>query len=127
MRSLIFISGAAFAVASCTRPGSPNDTAAFARELAGHVAGPAQSCVSTFPNQNLRVIDSSTLAYGEGRTIYVNHLGRPCPGIEPLNTIIVHTYGGEYCRGDRVQGREPGAIIPGPQCILNNWIPYRMR
>jgi hypothetical protein len=118
---------AALAVGSCARPAAPNDTTAFARELAGHVAGPAQSCVTTFPNQNLRVIDTSTLAYGEGRTIYVNRLAAPCPGIEPLNTIIVHTYGSQYCRGDRVQGREPGAIIAGPQCILNDWIPYRMR
>ena len=125
MRSLVFISAIALAVTSCARPATPNDNSAFARELAGHVAAAAQSCVTTFPNQNLRVIDSSTLAYGYGRTIYVNRLAAPCPGIEPLNTIIVHAQGSEYCRGDRVQGREPGAIIAGPQCILNDWTPYR--
>jgi hypothetical protein len=125
MRSLVLIS-AALVVASCTRPAEPPG-AGLARELAGHVAGPAQSCVSTFPNQNLRVIDPSTLAYGYGRTIYVNRLAGPCPGLEQLNTVIVHTYGSQYCRGDRVQGLEPGSIIPGPQCILGNWTPYRMR
>jgi hypothetical protein len=125
MRSLVLIS-AALVIASCTRPAEPPG-AGLARELAGHVAGPAQSCVSTFPNQNLRVIDPSTLAYGYGRTIYVNRLAGPCPGLEQLNTVIVHTYGSQYCRGDRVQGLEPGSIIPGPQCILGNWTPYRMR
>jgi hypothetical protein len=126
MRSLVFIPAAAFILASCTRPAEPA-AAGFARELAGHVAGVPQSCISTFPSQNLRVIDSSTLAYGYGRTVYVNHLPGPCPGIEPLNTIIVHMDGSQYCRGDRVQGREPGAIIPGPQCILGDWTPYTMR
>ena len=126
MRASSFSIIAAFALASCTRPAQPPG-AELARELAGHVAGPAQSCVTTFPSQNLRVIDPSTLAYGYGRTVYVNHLGAPCPALEPLNTVIIHgLMAGEYCRGDRVQGREPGAIIAGPQCILQNWIPYRM-
>jgi hypothetical protein len=122
MSKLMFV--AALALAGCTRPAEPPG-AGLARELAGHVAGPAQTCVTTFPNQNLRVIDASTLAYGYGRTIYVNRLAAPCPGIEPLNTIIVHAEGSQYCRGDRVQGREPGAIIAGPQCILQQWTPYR--
>ena len=126
MRSLVFISGVGLALASCTGPVEPAG-AGVARELAGKVAGPPQSCVSTFPDQNLRVIDSSTLAYGYGRKIYVNHLPGPCPAIEPLNTIIVHAYGSQYCRGDQVQGREPGAIIPGPQCVLGDWTPYTMR
>ena len=126
MRSLIVISAVALAVTSCARPAAPNDTSAFSREIAGHVAGAAQSCVTTFPTENLRVVDSSTLAYGYGRTIYVNRLAAPCPAIEQLNTVIVHAgLPGQYCRGDRVQGREPGAIIAGPQCILNDWIPYR--
>jgi hypothetical protein len=125
MRSLVFIS-AALVVSSCTRPAEPPG-AGLARELAGHVAAASQTCVSTFPNQNLRVIDASTLAYGYGRTIYVNRLAGPCPGLDQLNTVIVHSYGSQYCRGDRVQGLEPGSIIPGPQCILGNWTPYRMR
>jgi hypothetical protein len=127
MRSLVFISATALAIAGCARPAGPNDNTAFSREIAGHVAGASQSCVSTFANQNLRVIDPSTLAYGYGRTIYVNRLAGPCPGLDQLNTVIIRSYGSQYCRGDRVQGLEPGSIIPGPQCILGNWTPYRMR
>lgn len=124
MRALMLV--AALAVVSCTRPAEPPG-AGLTRELAGHVAGAPQTCVTSFPNQNLRVIDASTLAYGYGRTIYVNHLGGPCPGLEPLSTVIVRSEGGQYCRGDHIQGREPGAIIPGPQCNLSNWIPYTTR
>jgi hypothetical protein len=126
VRSLIPMFAVALALSGCTRPAEPAG-AALARELAGHVAGQPQLCVSRFGNQNLRAIDARTLAYGSGRTIYVNHLPGDCPGLSVYNTIIAETQGSEYCRGDRVRGLEPGGIIPGPTCNLGDWIPYRMR
>ena len=125
MRPLILIAPAVILV-SCTRPAEPAG-ASFARELAGHVAGTPQSCVSTFPNQNLRVIDASTIAYGSGRTIYVNKLAGDCPALSQYNTVIAEVQGGQYCRGDHVRGLEPGAVIPGPWCNLGDWTPYTMR
>lgn len=123
MRPLILIA-AAFAISSCTRPAQPPG-AAFAQQLAGYVAGAPKTCVSSFPDQNLHAVDSQTIAYGYGRTISVNRLGGACPGLSPYNTIIVDAHGGEYCRGDRVRGLEPGAGIPGPWCNLGDWVPYR--
>lgn len=111
-------------VASCAPMESPQ--AGLARELAGYKPGPAQTCISAFSNQNLRVIDRATLAYGHGRTIYVNRLASACPALDPTNTLIVDAQGGQYCRGDRVRGLEPGGIIPGPSCNLQDWIPYRL-
>ena len=124
MRPLIPLATVA-ALASCApqTPGPPN--AAFARELAGSVAGPPQTCVGTSPDQNLRVVDSRTVAYGWGRTIYVNHLPGECPALSQFNTLIVEASAGQYCRGDRVRGLEPGGIIPGPACNLGDWVPYR--
>ena len=125
MRPLIPIA-AALMVASCAQPQEPPG-AALSRELAGHVAGPAQSCISSMSSENLRVIDASSIAYGNGRTIYVNHLAAPCPALEQSNTIIVDARdGSQYCRGNRVRGLEPGGIIPGPWCPLGDWVPYRM-
>ena len=125
MRSLTALLITACAIAGCTRPAEPPG-AAFTRELAGRVAGPPQSCISAFPNQNLRAIDASTIAYGSGRTIYVNHLTGGCPGLADLGTIIVDAQdGSQYCRGNRVRGLEIGSIIPGPACPLGDWIPYR--
>ena len=112
------------ATAACAPTAAPGDDG-LARELAGYTAGAPQACVVTFPNQNLRVIDQSTLAYGYGTKMYVNRLGGPCPALEPLNTLIVDAQAGQYCRGDRVRGLEPGAVIPGPTCNLGDWIPYR--
>lgn len=126
MRALMLIPTAAAVLAGCATPATPSGNA-FASEVAGRVPGRPMSCVTTFPDQNLRVLDPATLAYGYGRTVYVNHLAAPCPALSQFNTLIVEAQGGQYCRGDRIRGREPGAIIPGPICNLGDWIPYSMR
>ena len=117
-------------IASCAAPAPPVPSAAlpagFAQELSGRVAGPAQTCVSTFANQNLRVVDSRTVAYEVGTTMWVNRLPGSCPALSPYNTLIVEHSGSQYCRGDRVRGAEPGTVIPGPICILQDWVPYRL-
>ena len=99
----------------------------FARELAGRVAGPAQTCVSTNHSQGLRAVDSQTVVYELGTTLWVNRLEQACPAISPHNTIIAESHGAQYCRGDRIRGQETGAIIPGPACTLRDWVPYRRR
>lgn len=124
MRSLMLIA-AAVLVASCSRaPMAPGTGAADV--LAGRIAGPPQACVSARQAENIYPLDAQTLAYGYGQTIYVNRLRAPCPAIGNTNTIIVEAgTGNEYCRGDQVRGREMGAIIPGPACNLQDWVPYR--
>ena len=116
----------AFALAACAPANmarAPNDS--LARELAGRVAGQPQNCISTWPNQGLRVIDSRTVATDRGPTLWINRLAAGCPALSPYNTVIVEVRGSQYCRGDHVRGLEPGAIIPGPTCFLGDWVPYR--
>jgi len=114
----------AILLTSCTHPTDPGG-AGLARELAGYTAGTPQSCVLNSRSDSLHAIDSSTLALGSRGTVYVNHLGGPCPAISSFNTLIVDTQTGRYCRGDRVRGLEPNSLIPGPVCILGDWVPYR--
>jgi hypothetical protein len=124
MRALLPIATALLA-AGCSPPIALSGSA-VATETAGRIAGPAQGCISSSPQEGLRVLDAATLAYGHGRAIYVNSLGARCPGLEPTGTLIVEpSLGGQYCRGDHVRGREMGAIISGPTCILGDWVPYR--
>jgi hypothetical protein len=123
MRSLMLL--LALSVAGCTRPATPAGADPLAAEMAGRIAGPAQACVSTIPNQNLRVIDSRTVAYDRGSELWVNRLAGDCPALSPFNTVIVEADGSQYCRGDRVRGLEPGGNIPGPTCNLQDWTPYR--
>lgn len=122
MRKL-FLIAAAVAANACSPAASPG--VGLAQETAGRIAGPAHSCISSDAGQGLRVLDAQTLAYGWGRTLYINHLDPGCPGISSTSTLLVDRLGPQYCRGDRVQGLEAGASIPGPMCVLGDWVPYR--
>lgn len=122
MRAFLLIAAAA-SLTSCARPMTVPGSD-FARETMGRVAGHPQTCLPAERQQNLRVLDAQTLAYGWGRTIYVNRLPAPCPGLEPLSTVIIDVYGGEYCAGDHVRTLQAGAIIPGPSCNIGPWVPY---
>ena len=82
MRPLIWIAPIAL-LGGCARPAEPA-SAGLARELANYVPGQAESCISSFANQNLRVIDARTIAYGSGRTVYVNHLAGALPRPQPV-------------------------------------------
>lgn len=123
MRELVLILAAASLI-SCSRPVSPPGSD-LAQMTAGRVAGAPRTCIETSGTSSLRAIDGQNLAYGSGRTVYINHLAGPCPGMQPLSTLIIEAQGNQYCRGDRVRGRELGSIIAGPTCILGDWVPYR--
>jgi len=110
------------ALAGCTAQPAPIGSGR-ADELAGRIAGPPQSCVAARPTTSVRVIDAATLGYGSGRTIYTNRLRSPCPGLNPLTTIILDVHGSEYCSGDHFRTIETGSVVPGPVCFLGEWTP----
>lgn len=113
-------------LAGCARPATVSGDD-LARLIAGRTAGPERTCVASRTNDSLRAVDSMTIAYGSGTTVYINRLGGSCPGLRDLSTIIVESAGGQFCRGDRIRALEPGAIIPGPPCNLGDWVPYKIR
>jgi hypothetical protein len=122
MRRLLLIG--LIGLMGCSRPAVPAG-ADLAQAIAGRSAGPPQSCVQIESSSNLHAIDEATIGYGSGRTIYVNRLPGGCPGLRDLSTIIIEAHGSEYCRGDRFRSVELGQGIPGPTCILQDWVPYR--
>jgi hypothetical protein len=116
-------------LAACTAPDPHGDSAQrdLAAELAGRTAGPPQDCVQTLPATNLRIVDERTVTYRDGPTIYVNHLIAECPGLRPMDTLIIQeNEGGRYCRGDHFRSVPfGGSAVPGPICGLGSFIPYR--
>ncbi len=115
-------------LSACAAPGSEgpsHDQEALRRALAERQAGTAETCVSNTPSQSLTIVDNRTLSYERGGTVWVNRLEAECPGMQPLDTIIIEVQGSQYCRSDRFRVVEAGSSIPGPYCRLGNFVPYR--
>jgi hypothetical protein len=91
----------------------------------GRVAGDPVDCINTQSSSGLSTVDETTLVYRSGATLFVNTLPARCPGLDPLDTLIVEQFGSRLCRGDKVRGLEPGTAIPGPICRLGSFVPYR--
>jgi hypothetical protein len=124
MRPLILL----LLIAGCAAPDprGTDEAAELQRDLAARTAGSPQSCIPTSQGRSLRIVDGRTLAYDEGRTLWVNRLESECPGLRPMDTLIVETRGSQYCRGDHIRSVAYGGGIPGPICILGDFTPYRL-
>lgn len=93
-------------------------------ELAGRIAGQPQSCVSIQPATTMRIADRRTILYGSGATVWVNRMASDCFA-NSMDILVTHPTGSEYCRGDIVRSVSPQGGIPGPSCVLGDFVPYR--
>jgi hypothetical protein len=93
-------------------------------ELAGRVAGAPERCVTISSQQSFRVSDSDRhlLLYGSGRTIWANRLGQCTFGSDDV--LVTEPFGSSYCRGDLVRSFDRQSRIPGPACVLGEFVPY---
>ncbi len=110
-------------VSACTQS-APARAPGAIPDLAGRIAGKPQSCVSIHREQNMRVVNSRTLLYGSGKTIWLNHLRTECPGMNQMNILVTEPHGSQYCSGDTVRSLDPVSRIPGPVCVLGDFVPY---
>ena len=81
-------------------------------------------CVAISSQQSLRVSDSDRhmLLYGNGRTIWANRLGQCTFGSDDV--LVTEPMGSYYCRGDLVRSFDRLSRIPGPACVLGEFVPY---
>ena len=114
--SLAFIVGCA--------PVGPTAPTVPIPELAGRTAGAPQRCIHVNQMEALRLAGSQTALYGAGRTVWVNHFGSNCAGMDRSYTLIIEPIGSQYCRGDLVRSIEPVSRVPGPACVLADFVPY---
>ncbi|CAA9524507.1 MAG: hypothetical protein AVDCRST_MAG91-2410 [uncultured Sphingomonadaceae bacterium] len=119
----------ALLLAGCASDGASvasRDQQRLAAELAARVAGAPQTCLPvTLGPGSLQPVDDRTLVLRQGRTTWVNRLRAACPSLRPVSTIIIEVRGSQYCRNDRFRAVRPGEIIPGPFCVLGDFVPYR--
>ncbi len=114
----------ALALTGCATAASAPSGDNVVRELAGRVAGQPRSCIDTIPGQNVRALDSTTLAYEQGPVLWVTRLRSNCPGLSPTYAVIIESRTGQYCSGDHVRALDQGNI-PSRICFLGDWTPYR--
>jgi hypothetical protein len=97
------------------------------KEIGGKVAGKPVSCISAFNSDNIiRVNDEILLFRQSGRLVYQNKLRGRCPGLARDNDVLVmEQFGSQKCNGDRVRLVDRIGGIPGPVCILGDFVPYR--
>jgi hypothetical protein len=98
--------------------------ARLASLLAGKVPGEALSCLRRGETSDLVVIDEGTIAYRNGRTVYVNRLAGGCSGLGGPYTLVMRTTSEGACRGDIAEVRDltHGTIVGS--CSLGDFIPY---
>jgi hypothetical protein len=111
-------------IAGCTAP-APEPFPGSSPELAGRAAGPAQQCISVEPSSGLRTAegDRHTLLSGSGRVIYSNSLGPHC-SFGWNDILVFQPLGTQYCRGDIVRSVDRTSGIPGPSCVLGDFVPH---
>ena len=121
---LAIVTLAAAILASCN-PVPVRRAATPIPELAGRTAGPPQRCVATRQAEAPRLGGDRVILYGGGRTLWVNRLSEGCVGINRNDILVVEPAPGSYCRGDRVRSVDPLSGLPGPGCILGDFVPFR--
>ena len=103
--------------------------AAKSDPLAGRVAGPPRQCINlSQTGANLTIVDATTIEYRQsGRRLWRTSPVGGCPGMRPLNRLVIDAYGTQVCRNDRFRTVEPNLSIPGPYCRFGAWTPYDKR
>lgn len=101
-------------------------TSDLEKAIAGKVAGEKVNCVSRQPQANLTAISNSVLLYRvNSRLVYRNDLIGSCPGLTRGDTLIIKTWGSQYCRGDMATSADlVNGIVTGG-CALGDFTPYR--
>jgi hypothetical protein len=94
-------------------------------ELADRTAGAPQRCVLIEQSESLRVSqsDPATLLYGSGKRIWANRMQPGCT-FHYGDVLVSQPIGSSHCRGDLMRSFDNFTHIPGPSCVLGDFVPY---
>ena len=129
MRAIPLLLITATVAACAAQPPAPRSAEAeakFQQLLAGKAAGATVSCLPHYRADDMVTIDNSTVAFKDGRTVYVNHLIGECSGLNSgFYTLVTRSNGTGLCRGDIADVRDvqTGMIIGA--CAIGDFTPYK--
>jgi len=127
--SLLIIAGGLMACAT-TAAEQPARSAKAQKEydalLAGKVAGKPVSCLPTYHQNDMVVIDERTIAFKEGRSrVYVNHMQGDCSNLGGTYALVTKQFGNaELCRGDIGQVVDLQNHFTVGSCVFGDFVPY---
>ena len=133
MRSVIplLIMGAVTACTYAPAPQAPMVDARaqqkLSRLLAGKVAGPPVSCLPSYRQKDMTVIDDYTIAFRDGvDRVWIN---KPHGGCNLLGSgsyaLVTHGVGGMgLCRGDIGNVVDSMNHVTVGSCVMSDFIPY---
>lgn len=121
----------ACALAACTtapepQPRSADAEAELQQLLAGKVAGEPLDCLPRWSTDRMVTIDDSTIAFQEGRTVYLNNLQGQCSNLASgFYTLLTRSAGTGLCRGEIAQVVDLNSGMTVGSCAMGDFVPYR--
>ena len=98
--------------------------AKLAKILEDRVAGEPQSCVQTFPNTHMRIIDETAIVIDRGSTIYVN-VPRDPDALDDGDALKIRKTSNSLCRTDIVTTFDRSGGFYTGNIFLGDFVPYK--
>lgn len=129
MRAIPLLLTAAVLAGCATQPPSPTRLAEaqaeFQKLTAGKVAGQPVSCLPSYRRNDMVTIDDSTVAFKNGKTVYVNKLIGQCSGLDSgFYTLVTNSSGPGLCRGDIARVADVRTGMTFGSCAIGDFTPY---
>ena len=127
--SLLIVAGGLMACAT-TAAEQPARSAKSQKEydrlLDGKVAGAPVSCLSTFNQNDMVVIDEQTIAFRQGSArVYVNHMQGSCNNLGGTYALVTKQIGNSgLCRGDIGEVVDLNNHFTVGSCVFGDFVPY---
>ena len=123
----IMIASAALLASACATTVSARDQTpdpAFAKAIAGKVAGTPLSCISVLDTRDSTTYRNAIVYRVNSKLSYVNDLGQ-CPFLRNDNILVTNIRGSQVCRGDIVNMVDRSSSFPSGSCSFGDFVPHK--
>jgi hypothetical protein len=122
--ALALIASAASAIGSCTAVPPAQTVAIQAREQA-RLAQLTAGKIATYRANDMVVVNDNTIAFKQGRRLFVNNMQGSCYGLDRGTTALVtRTPSTQLCRGDIATLVDTSTRVAVGSCVFGDFVPY---
>ena len=130
MRAIPLLLAAAVLTGCMTQPApatrSAEAEAEFQKLTAGKVAGQPITCLPSYKRNDMVTIDDGTVAFKNGKTVYVNKLIGECSGLDSgFYALVTNSSGPGLCRGDIARVADVRTGMLAGSCAIGDFVPYK--